>query len=115
MGEGCTPAPPPMSPTVEMPGVIYTPAEVTIQQGGTVTWENTFNEQHSATSDSGFFDTGIFSPGEQSTLTFNTAGSFPYHCTVHGFAMTGTITVLANGGGGDGGGGGGGDGGAPPY
>jgi len=26
----------------------------------------------------------------------NTAGSFPCHCIVHGFAMTGTVTVVAN-------------------
>ena len=90
--------PPPMSATVEMPGILYTPADVTIQQGGTVTWQNTdAGVQHSATSDDGFsFDTGIFSPGQQRTVTFNTAGSFPYHCLPHGFAMTGTVTVVGN-------------------
>jgi plastocyanin len=25
--------------------------------------------------------------------TFNTAGSFPYHCQVHGTSMSGTVTV----------------------
>ena len=94
--EGSTPPPPPMSATVEMPAIVYTPANVTIQQGGTVTWKNTDDEQHSATADDGLsFDTGIFNPGQERTVTFNTAGRFPYHCLVHGSAMTGTVTVVA--------------------
>ena len=93
---GSTPPPPPMSVTVEMPAIVYTPANVTIQQGGTVTWKNTDDEQHSATADDGLsFDTGIFNPGQERTVTFNTAGSFPYHCLVHGFDMRGTVTVVA--------------------
>ena len=38
--------------------------------------------EHSLTQGSGEYD-----------RTFTTAGSYPYHCTIHGVAMSGTITV----------------------
>jgi hypothetical protein len=33
-------------------------------------------------------------PGGTFPFTFNSVGSFPYHCTIHGLAMSGTITVI---------------------
>lgn len=42
------------------------------------------------------FDDGVTSPTQdQGTYnrTFTAAGTYNYHCTVHGAAMTGTITV----------------------
>ena len=99
----CPASPPPMTATVNIPAIRFNPVNVAIQQGGTVTWQNTDTDtnpgypggmpvDHSATSDNGLFSTGIFSDGER-TVTFNTPGSFPYHCLVHGFLMTGTGIV----------------------
>ncbi len=50
-------------------------------------------DQHSTTSNTGVWDSGIH--GEDFTFDhqFNSAGSFPYHCVVHGTQMSGTVAV----------------------
>ncbi|MDB4967536.1 MAG: plastocyanin [Myxococcales bacterium] len=75
----------------------YTPANVTIAAGGTVTWTFAGANPHTVTSGAGtptgMFDSGIKSTGTFS-FTFPTAGSVGYYCMVHGFAvMHGTVTV----------------------
>jgi plastocyanin len=53
----------------------------------TVTWSNQdVSARHSATSDNGSFDTGLFNPGGQRSITFTTPGNFPYYCILHGDA-----------------------------
>jgi plastocyanin len=67
----------------------------TISVGGTVHWVWSA-ATHTVTSDTGVFDTGIQSTPFSFDHTFNTAGSFPYHCTLHGSpgsGMHGTVTV----------------------
>jgi len=67
----------------------------TIRVGDTVTW-TWFGNLHSVTSDTALFDTGIHNIGFTFSFTFNNAGSFGYHCTVHGIpgaGMFGTIIV----------------------
>ena len=72
----------------------FTPSTVTIQAGQSVTW-NWVSGFHSVVSDSmpkAFAD----SPGQASgqyTVMFATAGTYPYHCGIHGAMMTGTIVV----------------------
>src|SRR5262249_23099719 len=64
----------------------------TINPGDQVTWTWNGNISHSSTSDTGIWDSGIHGHGFVFTQTFNTAGSFHYHCEVHPF-MTGAINV----------------------
>jgi plastocyanin len=79
--------------------VFFMPASVMIHRGDTVQW--TWNSSnHSTTSGSpgvpnGLWDSGILNQGATFSHTFNTAGTFPYYCTVHGqcCGMTGTVTV----------------------
>ena len=92
--------------TVSIGDNFYSPRNVTIDVGDTITWRNNGAAQHSATADDGSFDTGVFGPGASRSHKFNSAGSFPYFCTVHGQAQSGTVTVSSGGGGGGGGGGG---------
>jgi plastocyanin len=70
----------------------YVPATKAIVTGQTLTWSWQGNNNHSVT-----FSDGPTSPiqtkGATYTRTFATAGSYTYHCMVHGTAMTGTITV----------------------
>jgi plastocyanin len=48
---------------------------------------------HSATSDDPMgWDTGILASGASATITFPTAGTFPYHCSIHP-DMLGTVDV----------------------
>jgi plastocyanin len=43
--------------------------------------------------DDNFGSEQAFSPPHTFSFMFNTAGTFPYFCTVHGQAMTGTVVV----------------------
>jgi LPXTG-motif cell wall-anchored protein len=73
----------------------FSPAEITIQQGDTVTWTNDGPTAHSATASDGSFDTGIFSAGGSRSRTFDEAGTFAYICTPHP-NMHGTVVVEAS-------------------
>jgi len=72
----------------------------TIPVGTTVTW-TWVGSPHSVTSgacppcqhDDNFGSEQAFSPPHTFSFTFNTPGNFPYYCTVHLQAMTGTVVV----------------------
>ena len=81
----------------------FVPATITIGLGDTVTWTNNASDPHTSTSDTGIWDSGSMSPGATFSHTFNSAGSFAYHCTFHqSLGMVGTVIVQAGGGGGGG-------------
>jgi plastocyanin len=68
----------------------------TVRAGDTVQWVWA-GASHSSTSGAccsgdGVWDSGVRSSGTFSH-TFAAAGTFPYFCTVHGSAMTGTVIV----------------------
>jgi plastocyanin len=72
----------------------YSPNPGAVKVGQTVAWRNADSLPHTATADAGGFNTGTIAAGATSSpITMTTAGSFPYHCTIHGFAMAGTLTV----------------------
>jgi plastocyanin len=92
---GATSAPPPalaQPNTVVIANIAFGPAALTVTAGTSVTWQNNDGIAHTSTSDTGVWDTGKISPGASKTVVFGTAGTFPYHCTVHPMMM-GTITV----------------------
>jgi plastocyanin len=70
----------------------FQPASIEVPVGSTVTWTNTGAVPHTVTSDSGAFDSGQLSPGASFSQTFDTAGTFTYHCSIHP-QMTGTVVV----------------------
>jgi plastocyanin len=78
----------------------FSPATATIHRGDTVqwTWSSSGHSSTSGTpgSPNGIWDSGIINQGAIFSHTFNTVGSFPYYCTVHGACcnMVGTVTVL---------------------
>jgi plastocyanin len=65
---------------------------VVVKAGTTVTWVNKDNTQHTSTSDSGLWDSGILQTGQSFSHTFTSPGTYPYHCNVH--PMVGTIVVV---------------------
>ena len=87
----------------------FTPGTLTALVGRTVTWAwNSGGTLHNVTFDDNVGNSNSQGSGTH-TRTFSTAGTYPYHCTIHGSALAGVITVTASSsGGGDGGGGGGG-------
>jgi len=91
-GMGTSNAPPPPANTVEMASMAFSPLTLTVAKGTTVTWKNADNTAHTSTSNANVWDTGNLAPGASTTTTFNTAGTFNYHCTYHSM-MTGTIVV----------------------
>lgn len=79
--------------TVTIKNMSFTPANLTISAGDTVTWVNEDRPRHSVWEDSGdTFDTGLLANGESASVTFNAAGSFSYRCRPHG-NMRGSITI----------------------
>jgi plastocyanin len=87
------PSPVPSSPnTVQMSGMSFSPATLTVSAGTTVTWKNDDTMAHTSTSDTGAWDTGNLAPGASKTTTFATAGTFAYHCAYHA-GMKGTVVV----------------------
>jgi len=65
-----------------------------IKSGTTVTWKNEDDTSHTTTSDTpGIWDSGIFNTGKSYSVTFNSTGTYTYHCNVH--PMTGTIEVVS--------------------
>jgi plastocyanin len=98
---------------VEIVDKTFTPAEITIAPGDTVTWTVTkaIGEPHTvtATATGGAkpaFDSSTGDPdltklkenGGTFSFTFTEAGTYPYICTIHAADMKGTIIVSAGGG-----------------
>ncbi len=87
----------PNTVTVDMKDFEFTPKSVTVKQGTVVQFVNRDNAKHTVTADNGKFNSGDIAPGKIYTLTFDTPGSFPYHCEFHGdkggVDMAGTIIV----------------------
>jgi len=93
-----TPAPAPKTtPTpvrlsVSIANFAFSPSTISVKAGTTVTWTNKDSVPHTATSDTGAFDSGTLLQGKSFSFTFKTAGTFSYHCSVHPM-MKATVTV----------------------
>ena len=84
----------PPANTVQMSGSSFINASLTVTKGTSVTFTNNDSRTHTATSDVGTWDTGDITAGSSKTITFSTAGTFPYHCIYHvSMGMKGTIIV----------------------
>jgi len=80
--------------TVTIEDMSYSPDPVEIKKGDTVVWTNQDDSPHTATANDRSFDTGRVPAGKSSKpIAFNKAGKVPYHCTVHGPSMSGTVQV----------------------
>lgn len=67
----------------------FQPADLSVSAGDTVTWEWQGNIPHNVKGDG--FESEIQDEGTF-TYTFDSAGEYPYECTIHP-GMEGTITV----------------------
>ena len=77
---------------VTVANMSFGPSRVTVRVGETVTWTFQDSMAHTATSDNGFFNTGLASGGATRSVRFRSAGTFPYHCMPHPH-MTGRVRV----------------------
>lgn len=69
---------------VEMEDFKFNPQVLVIRPGTTVKFANKDRAQHTATSDTGVFDSGYLSKGEEYFYTFTEPGTYPYYCIPHG-------------------------------
>lgn len=80
---------------ITIKNMMFTPPQISIQKGGTVTWTNDDSTVHTVTDDLnnvGGPSSGDIQPGSTYSFTFNKTGSFQYHCSIHP-SMRGTIVV----------------------
>jgi plastocyanin len=70
----------------------YAPADLTVDLGTTITWTNNDSVAHTSTSDAPGWNSGIIAPRATYSTTFQAAGTFAYHCSIHP-GMVGRITV----------------------
>jgi plastocyanin len=82
--------------SVTIKGYAYHAKSVTVKAGGKVTFANQDSDKHTATAtspgDQKFFDTSGLSKGQSKTVTFTSAGTYPYYCAFHPF-MKGIVVV----------------------
>jgi plastocyanin len=86
---------------VSVVNVMYSPDATTVPKGSTVQWtwnscDAGYNGADVCTSHSVTFDDGVTSAIQDHgtfSRAFNTAGTFKYHCMIHGTAMSGTVVV----------------------
>ena len=70
----------------------FMPRTARIARGTTVKWKNnSASTTHTTTSNTGLWNKTL-APGATFSRTFNRAGTFRYHCTIHP-SMTGSIVV----------------------
>jgi plastocyanin len=93
-----TPTPTPGTATTAVDAEIvdfsFSPADLSIPVGSTVTWRNTGEAPHTVTADDGSFDSAMIAAGGSWARTFESAGTFNYVCAFHP-DMTGVVTVTA--------------------
>lgn len=83
----------PGATTIDIVEFAFSPAELTVSVGDTVTWTNLDNAAHTATASvPGTISSGDLKTDDAYEYTFEEGGSFQYICAYHPF-MTGTITV----------------------
>jgi plastocyanin len=68
---------------VVMKDMAFDPATVTIKAGETVTWTNEDSASHTVVGDGGEFESDSLSTGDTFSFTFDTAGTYAYHCSIH--------------------------------
>ena len=82
--------------TVRMEDNFFSPANITVEPGTTVTWVQSGNNPHTTTSYDGLWDSGMIEGGSGGTFsfTFEEPGTYDYFCKPHeDLGMVGSVTV----------------------
>ncbi|HVW23095.1 MAG TPA: cupredoxin family copper-binding protein [Candidatus Saccharimonadales bacterium] len=80
--------------TVAISSYSFSPGDITVKAGTTVTWTNEDAVAHTVTETDGQDGpkSGELNQGQSYSFTFNTPGTYKYNCSIHPY-MTGTVTV----------------------
>ncbi|WP_127523931.1 cupredoxin family copper-binding protein [Mesorhizobium sp. Z1-4] len=77
--------------SVEIKGMKFSPASLSVAPGDTVTFTNMDGAPHTATADDSSFDTGRLNKGQSATVTVE-AGEHTYKCVFHP-SMKGSVSA----------------------
>lgn len=95
-----TPQPTPPLPSnvanvIAIKDFVFTPSDITIKAGSTVSWVNQGSASHQVVADTSSavqFSSKELPSGTSYSFTFSKPGTYPYHCGIHQ-SMVGIITV----------------------
>jgi plastocyanin len=94
-GNAASTSTPTASDSVSIKNFAFSPANITVKVGDTVTWTNNDTVAHTVTADSGSSDapdSGNIAPGTTYSFKFTKAATYIYHCAIHP-NMQGSVTV----------------------
>lgn len=77
---------------VVMKNYAFTPSSIAVKAGTAVTFANQDPVAHRVVADDGSFSTQLLQQGGEEQVTFDTPGTYTYHCQQHP-NMTGTVVV----------------------
>lgn len=81
-----------LSQTISISNFNFSPSDLTVNVGDSITWSNSDRSAHTVTEDSHLWDSPNLTQFQTFTLTFSNSGTFRYHCSLH-LVMRGTVTV----------------------
>ncbi|MEI6266466.1 MAG: cupredoxin family copper-binding protein [bacterium] len=76
--------------SVRIKDFAFSPSEIKVKKGTTVTWKNEDSATHKIKSDA--FESGDLATGDTYQFKFESTGTFSYICSIHP-SMKGTVTV----------------------
>jgi len=79
---------------VKIDNFTFTPQQITVKAGDTVTWTNHDDIPHTVTSKTQAFRSKAMDTDDKFSFTFTTPGSYAYFCSLHPH-MTGVVVVEA--------------------
>jgi plastocyanin len=79
---------------VSIANFAFTPGEITIAPGESVTWTNDDGAPHGLEFHDGVAGTDLLLPGASFSRKFDRPGTYDYNCSVHPY-MTGRVVVRA--------------------
>jgi len=82
----------PPGPEVKIDNFSFTPQQITVKAGTTITWTNRDDIPHTVTSTDLVFKSKALDTDDKFTTTFTKPGTYSYFCSIHP-KMTGRVIV----------------------
>src|ERR1700730_2101104 len=83
---------PASTPSVRIDNFSFTPAEITVSPGTTLTWTNGDDIPHTVVASNKAFRSKVMDTDQQFSFTFTQPGTYEYFCSLHPH-MKGKVTV----------------------